>query len=127
MWRGIFFLYSAKIENLVELNRPRWAFRSKKKLQSPWTHPVKSKKRKCVQPRHLQENFYFLFFFIWYFNNNPSYFFYLSNQITLSRHMHWRGNIRHVRRCFWLGKCCHATPADGTILFCGATGSGVTK
>jgi hypothetical protein len=49
------------------------------------------------------------------------------DQITLSRHMHWRSKIRHVRWRFRRGKRCHATLAGVTILFCRATKSGVTR
>jgi hypothetical protein len=45
----------------------------------------------------------------------------------VSRHMHWRGKVRHVRRRFQRGKRCHATPAGVTVLFCRATGNGVTR
>jgi hypothetical protein len=40
------------------------------------------------------------------------------DQITLSRHMHWRGKVCHVRRRLRRRKRCHATPADVTVLFC---------
>jgi hypothetical protein len=48
------------------------------------------------------------------------------DQITLSCHMHWRGNICHVRRRFQREKWCHTIPTCVTVLFCRATGSGVT-